>query len=205
MRRALSVFLCGLLLASSALADERDREVTERLAFIQAGLDSRAGHAERWWYGWLIGFTAVTVGQAVIALASEDRNVRADFAIGAASSALGILGMFITPVPRGRVADDLRRLPVSTPDERERALALAEQLLRRTAQGEIAANSWSEYALAGAVAVGSGVAVWYPYDLPVQGGVKIGVGLLVGSARNLTAPTGGRTAWIAYRSRYLPE
>ncbi len=85
------------------------------MAFIEQRLESGTAAADRWWYGWYAGYSALTVGQFVIALNVTDSKARADYAVGAAASSLGVIPLaFVSFTPRFAAAD-LRVYPAATP------------------------------------------------------------------------------------------
>ncbi|HEY5124865.1 MAG TPA: hypothetical protein VIK14_14130, partial [Ignavibacteria bacterium] len=43
-----------------------DSLINERIQYIQHILDQGKPNANRWWYGWLAGYSAATIGQGVV-------------------------------------------------------------------------------------------------------------------------------------------
>src|SRR4051794_5476544 len=76
-----------------------DAEVTRRLDFIQRRLDLRKPASDRFWYGWHGAYTALTVIQATLAIATTSRDFRIERAVGAVTSSLGVIPLGILPLP----------------------------------------------------------------------------------------------------------
>jgi len=62
---------------------------SEDLPEIQVTALKDLAAAERWWYGWLTGYTAATAGQGVIFFISDSKTLRQDMALGAATTFFG--------------------------------------------------------------------------------------------------------------------
>jgi len=82
----MSIFLYGVDIASAqnSVSELSDSLVKERIHYIQKVLDQGKVTANRWWYGWLIGYSAATVAQGVNFLISDSKKTRQDMALGAA-------------------------------------------------------------------------------------------------------------------------
>jgi hypothetical protein len=157
--------LCLLLLKpASAQEGLPDSEIQNRLQYIQTALARGESNADLWWKGWLIGYGAATVGQGSLALISKDKETRQDMALGAATTALGVVGQVIAPMVPGSAPDRLAGIPEGSPAERREKLAKAEALLRASAECEREGRSWKAHALSGAVNLTSGLVVWLGFN-----------------------------------------
>src|SRR4051812_32678891 len=117
---SLATIILALLLgtSSSAAADApSDAEVSQRIAFIEARLSRGAGAANLWWNSWYFGWTALTTGQFVWAMATSDKGTRTDMAVGAAASTLGVIPLGVLPFPARTAPRDLARVPAGSPQE----------------------------------------------------------------------------------------
>lgn len=126
--------------------------------------------AERWWYGWLAGYSAATVGQGVIWATSDDRTLRQDMVLGAATTLLGAMGQLVTPVkPKNSGYPTYREYTSGekpfSPDE---AAALLKALAARQKEG----RSWKTHAIAGVVNLGSGLITWLGYKRTFMDGLE---------------------------------
>ncbi len=166
-----------------------DAEVTRRLAFIEGRLRAGTPAAERWWTGWLAGFTALTLGQAVVALATTDPGLRKDAAVGAASSSLGVIPLGLFPFPDRYAAAAVARLAASTPALRREKLARAEALLEKCAEADAAGRAWTAHALSAGVSIGVGLVQAFVYDRPRSGVLSAVGGVGLSEAQIFTRPT----------------
>jgi len=167
-----------------------DREASGRIEFIQSALDAGAPAAERWWSGWLVGYSVATLGQSVGQYGTHDAKTKQDLLVGAATTGAGAAGQLAFPLDAGRLAARLRAMPAGTPDERTAKLAAAEAFLRRSAAQEALGRSWKAHAISGAVNLAAGLVVWKHYDRPARDGlVTFAIGQLVSEAQIFTQPT----------------
>ncbi|MDC3955306.1 hypothetical protein [Polyangium jinanense] len=195
------------LAASSARAEPplraappSDEEVTRRIAFLQTRLDRGTPAANRWWYGWYTGWSALTVGQGVIAVAVTDPGLRADAAVGAVGSSLGLIPLGLAPFPARHAAADLRAMPESTPEERRKKLARGERLLRESAESEVLRRKWFNHVLCGTVSTGVGLVLALGYGRPVTGALSATIGIALSEAQIFTMPTAAIDDWKEYQS-----
>lgn len=174
---------------SSAAAAPSDAEVSRRLAFIEARLARGAGPANLWWDSWYYGWTALTMGQFVWAIATPDPGTRIDMAVGAASSTLGVIPLGILPFPARTAPRDLARAPSSTPEERRRKLAFAEHLLEAAAKDEQLRRSWVNHATSIGVSISVGLVLGVGYRRPVPGLLNAIGGIALSELQIFTQPT----------------
>lgn len=191
--------LALLLLAPSARAqDPTDVEITRRLGFIERHLEAGTVAADRWWYGWYGGWTALTAGEVVFAVAATSRGFRVDSAVGAVSCSLGVIPLGFLPFVPRTAAASLRTLPGTTAEERRRKLVAGENLLRKSAETEALGRSWLTHALGISVSIGAGLVLALGYKRPVTGTINAITGVLLTEAQIFTQPTAAIGAWRAY-------
>ena len=191
--------LALLLLAPSARAqDPTDVEITRRLGFIERHLEAGTVAADRWWYGWYGGWTALTVGEVVFAIAAPSRGFRVDSAVGAVSCSLGVIPLGFLPFVPRTAAASLRTLPGTTAEERRRKLVAGENLLRKSAETEALGRSWLTHTLGISVSIGAGLVLALGYKRPVTGTINAITGVLLTEAQIFTQPTAAIGAWRAY-------
>src|SRR5664279_921697 len=124
-----------------------DTIVTERLRTIEQMLSKGKPNANTWWYGWLIGYSAATMGQGIVMAASDKLGTRQDMALGGITTILGASGMIISPNDAGLAPEKLAQIPENTLEERFNKLIEAERLLKQSAEREKSAHGWQEQAL----------------------------------------------------------
>lgn len=202
MLRSVPLSLLALALGTittSALADERsDAEVVRRLSFIEQRLESGTAAADRWWYGWYAGYTALTTGQFIIALNVTDAKSRADYVVGAVASSLGVIPLgFVSFTPRFAAAD-LRVYPAKTPEQRRRKLAAAERLLHAASDVELQGRSWITHALGLSVSLATGLVLGLGYHSTRGALLNSLGGVALTELQAFTQPTAAIDAWRAY-------
>ncbi len=166
-----------------------DSEVTNRLQYIQSSLDGGEEAADLWWYGWGIGYGALTAEQFVAHSRADTEKERQDTLVGYVTSSFGVIGQLAAPVEAGRLAAQLRAMPGETPEERKVKLAAAENALRRSAAQEAFGRSWKMHAISGAVNLGIGLFLSLRYDRPGRDGLTtFAIGQLVSEVQIFTQP-----------------
>lgn len=191
-RRCFSVALsCVFLVFTfSPLAGQdiaRDTAPVMDIKEIQlTALKDKAG-LERWWYAWLAGYSGATAGQAVISFTTEDKTLRQDMALGAATTFLGAMGQLITPVlPKHSDYPTYREYASGEkPMPAEQATVLLKELAAREKEG----RSWKTHAIAGVVNLGSGLVTWLGYKRTFMDGLEnFALNTLITEAQIWTQP-----------------
>lgn len=167
------LLLCFLFQINPALAQNElsDAQTQERLQAIRHMLEQGKPNANRWWYGWLSGYSAATIGQGAVYLTCENKETRQDMALGAATTFLGAMGQIIAPTVPGTAPDRLAQFSENTLEERSNKLRKAEELLRECALQEKFGRSWKTHAITGAVNLSSGLVVWLGFKRSFWEGV----------------------------------
>ncbi|TFH47458.1 MAG: hypothetical protein E4G92_05185 [Bacteroidia bacterium] len=170
------VFLLPDLSGQKRVTDSLTADLLQDIQ--QTAQHDRLG-AQRWWYGWLAGYSAATAVQGGISLTTENRNLRQDMALGAATTFLGAVGQLLTPmVPREFSKG--ASLNVDQSAELLKALALREKEGR----------SWKVHAIAGAVNLGSGLITWLGFKRTLLDGVEnFAINTVITEAQIWTQPT----------------
>jgi len=169
------MFACiGILLCLSIIAQHRfsDTVNIERIKHISHILSRDESSVKTWYYGWLAGYSAATVAQITGSCFSKDIRSKQDLTLGAVTSGLGIIGMFLSPVKplQGKTSD---RFSLCFPGKDTVNLQYAEYLLEKTALAERKARSWKTHAICGAVNLGSGLITWICFKRSVWDGLEI--------------------------------
>lgn len=200
------ILLCGCFLPVSSQEPLPDTLARERIRVIQEMLDQGRKGANRWWKGWLIGYSAATVGQTAIAIAGDDLKTRQDWTLGAVSTLLGAAGQLISPLTPGYTSDRLREMPENTADDLAIKLAEAENLLEACALREKSGRSWKTHTLDGAVNVGLGMVIWYGFKRSfMEGFTNIALNTAVCEAQIFSQPTRAIRNYNRYCQQYHTE
>ncbi|MBN2415453.1 hypothetical protein JXO52_06410 [bacterium] len=197
------VFIC---LYGSVRAQVEDALVSERLQAITTMLQSDKPGADRWWYGWLIGYGAATAAQGAIGLSSDEKTVQQDMGLGAATTLLGTAGQLLMPLVPAAALKKVAAMPESTPAEREAKLAAAERALEEFARREKSGKSWQTHALSTGVNLASGLVVWLGFKRSLEEGlIYFALNEAVTEIQIWTQPTRAVRDWERYRAQYAPD
>ena len=190
-------------LSLSAQDEIPDSLVTERIQCIQHMLDQGRTNTNRWWYGWLAGYSAATVGQGAVYFLSKEKGTRQDMLLGASTTFLGAAGQLIEPLNPGHDADVLSDISESTPADRLRKLSVAEEMLKKTAHREKQGRSWQTHALCSAVDLSSGLITWLGFKRSVWAGVEnFALNAAITEAQIWTQPSQTRKNYRLYCNKY---
>lgn len=182
-----------------------DSLVKERILVIQEMLDHGEKGANRWWYGWLVGYSAATLAQGAVAITSDNLPTRQDMALGAFTTLLGAAGQAFTPRTPGYAPDRLREIPGGTPEANLEKLQEAERLLEESALREKSGRSWKTHAINGAVNVGCGFIVWFGFNRTFPEGLgNVALNTTICEAQIFTQPTRAIRDYADYCQRYKP-
>lgn len=149
-----------------------DSLTLEKIQYIENVLNKAKPSVNRWWYGWLAGYSAATVVQGAVYFACKDIPTKQDMALGSATTILGAGLQLLTPINTGHDADLISQLPESTSHELQVKLLKAEELFKADAMTEKAGRSWQIHALNEAVNLGSGLITWLAYKRSFWDGVS---------------------------------
>ena len=182
-----------------------DSLVIVRLQNIQNILDHDKTNTQRWWYGWLVGYSAATVVQGAVYFSSNETKMRQDMALGAATTLLGAAGQFISPLMPGTEPEQLNSISATSRSERLNKLAFAEKLLKDCAMREKLAGSWKYHALCSAVNMGGGLITWLGFNRSIGAGIGYFVlNTAITETQIWTQPTLAKRNYKKYLQKY-PE
>jgi hypothetical protein len=200
----LLVFILNILTFHlSAQQSISDSLVSERLHAIEQMLNSGKPNANAWWYGWLIGYSAATIGQGVIMISSNSQDTRQDMALGGFTTILGAAGQLIAPMDPALAPEKLAQFLESTREERFLKLTEAESLLRQSAERERSGRSWQEHAICGVVNVSSGLITWFGFHRNALAGFEnFALNTVITEAQIFTQPTRAMKDYNSYLKKY---
>ena len=147
---------------SAQLQALSDKEVDERLAYLEPKLDDGRLYATIWHRGWVAFYLLGVVVESYLAATTDDSAKRADYIVGAIKAPGGAFSLLWYGLRAQEGADPVRELPDATREDRLRRLALAEKLLAQDAKEAERRWSWKRHLLnvginsAGALIVGEG-------------------------------------------------
>lgn len=166
----LSLFIFqDLTLYSQTLNPDSLRNITSQE--FQTIVNHDKLSAQRWWYGWLAGYSAATAGQGIVYFSTDNKATRQDMALGSATTFLGAIGVLITPIvprkssfqnPDSQINDSIQwHFDTANPG----------YLLKQIAQKEKEGRSWKIHAVTGVVNIGSGLITWLGFKRSIKAGL----------------------------------
>lgn len=175
--------LAGQEVTSDTVAYERQND------FQSMVLHDRLG-ADRWWYGWLTGYSAATAGQVIVSLTTDNTTLRQDMALGAATTLLGAVGQLIAPIVPYKNSPDYPSYKEYVSGDKTMSSEQAAELLKILARREKEGRSWKMHALAGVVNIGSGLVTWLGYKRTFLDGLEnFAINTVITEAQIWTQPT----------------
>jgi len=167
-------------------------DAAERLRWIENRLDQEARRGRLWARGWAIGIGAGGLA-SLIAVPFVAPSDRVDWYVGAASAAIGVIPLLVSPLAVIHDAPKLSAAVASTPwnDQAQVCATLldAEHKLAADAANEHWQQGWWMHA--GNLAFNTGVLLFLGlgYGHWTAGLINGGAGVVVGEALILTQPT----------------
>jgi len=203
----ITLLLFFLLHFHAAVAQNElsDSQIQDRLQVINQMLEQGKSNANVWWYGWLIGYSAATIGQGAVFLSSDDKRTRQDMALGAATTFLGAVGQIITPMVPGTAPARLSGIPADTPQQRANKLITAEKLFKECALREKAGRSWQTHVITGVVNLSSGLITWLGFKRTIWEGIgNFALNTAITETQIWTQPTRAIKDYNDYTKKYEP-
>ena len=203
------VLILGFLILMSRLsAQDTEYDTTIRKKLDAAGLllQKDANRTNAWWWGWLGGYSAATIGQVIIGVSAEKLNTRQDMFLGAATTLVGAAGQFITPVSPSKAQLRILEMPERTLAEKKEKLDAAEEFLQKRSWSEIKGRQWQMHAASGAVNLGSGLVTWLGFKRSWKDGLlNFALNTAITEAQIWSQPMTARNGLIRYQKDYLPD
>jgi hypothetical protein len=194
-------------------------QMKERIDYIQNILEKRQPGAQAWWYGWIGAYSAGTIVQGALAdhhwyntkrnrstdyRKLRDRAFAEDMLIGAGTSFIGVVGMFIDPFTPAYAPNLLRKMPAGTNAEVRAKFLRAESLLRRCAQREKDGWGWLTHMLNLGVNIAAGLITVLAFDRPwTDGLINFATGQAISLVNIFTQPRKAIKDLEEYEKRYL--
>lgn len=205
-----------ILLVSAAWAQPApgglsEPEMRGRIMEIQTVMNEGEGGMRLWWWSWLGIYGAFTAGSFTIAGLADGDTERITYTVSGVQSALGVVGMLISPQAAGYGPARMRRLPEGNTGELRAKLTESERLMDQAAEDEIMGRSWITHALALVVNGGGAMVIWKGYGDRIEddGGnprkeaiLNFVLGTIVSEIQIFTQPTRAIADRDNYRRRH---
>lgn len=188
--------------ASAGELEAPSLSIDARLAALDGYLEEIEAPTKRYFLSWVAIQSTLVVGQAGIALLSDDKAFRGSYFIGAGVSAAS-LGLFlISPRPGIRASARYRDHASHTESDKRAKLAAGEEDLTLQAEADKRASNWARHALGVGVALGSGaaVAILYEHSLKLAA-QRVFLTFLVSELQILSRPGHARRNFERYFGR----
>ena len=180
-----------------------DSLVKERINHIQSILDAGKPASKLWWNAWLYGYSAATIVQGSVFLASNELKTRQDMALGAATSLVGAVGQLIMPMTPAKAPGKLALIPGDTPEERINKLNKAEELSEASATREKDGRSWQMHVVSSAINLSSGMITWLGFNRTIQSGlINFAINEVITETQIWTQPTRAIKEYEKYCEKY---
>jgi hypothetical protein len=111
-----------------------------------------------WWWSWLGGYSAATIGQGIAGITADKLSFRQDMFLSAATTFLGAAGQLVSPVQpvKFRKWKDMGNAVGSEQTRNEEYL----KYLEKMAAAEKKGRGWQMHLASGAVNLTSGLVTW---------------------------------------------
>ena len=193
---------CVLFCNFTAKAQVNDTLSTSKQSIeqIKEILKKTELHTKTWSYCWTSGYAASAITQSLVGYSSNDRALKQDLFLGATTSALGIIGIFISPLNDKSSSS----FSVELNDLSELGKwNYYNARLKKVAMNEQKAISWQTHALFGVVSLGSGIITWLAFKRSFEDGlVNFGLNTMVAELQILTTPTLALKRYNKYSVQY---
>jgi hypothetical protein len=176
-----------------------DEEPALRLRW--GALEAEERHARVWFWGWSGFYSAVIVGETVIAATTGNSGARTNAYINIASSSVGLLAIVLRPPPAAFGLDAIRALPEGTEEERRAKNEALRALFDRAVAEERFYRSPLNHLIGLTVNAGIAGLLYFGYHLGTRALITLFAGSAIWEAQVLTHPATARDAADGLRSR----
>jgi len=181
-----------------------DRDLNERLAYLEEHLEARRTYSAAWWYGWTAFYGLGVVVEATQAGFADKDGERAQLIVSSVKAVGGVVNPLREPLRAADGADEVQAMPSATREDRLQQLERAEEGLRENASEAERRYSWKRHLGNLAVNSAGALIVWQGFDAPVRAWRAAGIGIAVGELMILTQPWWPKSDWEEYRRRFTP-
>jgi hypothetical protein len=159
-----------------------------------------AASVNRWWWGWLGGYSAATVGQGIAGVTADKLSFRQDMFLSAATTFLGAAGQLVSPIQpvKFRKWSEMESSNASDQTKRDEYL----KYLQKMAVAEKKGRGWQMHLASGAVNLGSGMVTWLGFKRTWKDGlVNFALNTVVTEAQIWSQPVKAKK----YFSNYINQ
>jgi hypothetical protein len=200
----LLVVFCFPAKAVCGQSQDNDPLLAAKLQFLKGSLERDHKQTQRWWYGWLSGYSVATVAQGAIYFSSENKILKQDMILGAATTILGTAGQFISPFIPNNEYKQFASYPESNHDEQLVKFAAAEKLLFEWSEKERLALTWQNHILSTTVNLCGGLVTWLGFKRTLKDGlINFAINTVVTEAQIWSQPTLAKRQYKKYCRNYL--
>jgi hypothetical protein len=175
-------------------------ENNAELSHLWRTLETEEGGARVWYWGWSGFYSAVIVGETVIAATTGNSGARTNAYINIASSGVGLLAVLFRPPPAAFGLDAIRALPEGTEEERRAKNEALHALFDRAVAEERFYRSPLNHVIGLTVNAGIAALLYFGYHLGTRALITLFAGSAVWEAQVLTHPAAARDAAAGFRS-----
>lgn len=182
----------------------QDSSKLQRIRYIESVMQKDLSKTKWWWNGWLYGYGGATLVQGIVYFNSDEKTVRQDMALGAATTFLGVIGQFLTPLKPGKELDSLSKYNEGTLELQDKKLKMAEKLFADVAEREKIARGWQNHAITGAVNLTSGLITWLGFNRTAKDGfINFALNTVITEAQIWSQPVFAMRKYKQYNTQFL--
>lgn len=153
-----------------------------------------------WWGTWLGLYSTATVVQTGIALSTDNKALRQDMYLGAATTVLGAGFQLLTPYVKINLTQ-FENFEALSPENQMVLIKQAEDYFKQSAQYEKEIRSWKNHALTTAANLGSGLITWLAFDRTFKDGViNFAINTVITETQIWTQPILAKKEWEKIKS-----
>ncbi|RYE94264.1 MAG: hypothetical protein EOO75_02415 [Myxococcales bacterium] len=194
---SVALVLLGLAWPATARADAPAgdaRATDDARSRAEQILDADEVASRRWYYGWTLGFGALTAGNLAVGALAGSTSVREEAFLTAGTTAVGMVATLLTFSPSAFEPARIRALPRGTAGERAARQAAAEAAVARAATVERFTRSWLSR-IGGLALNATAFSIrWFVFKHPIPALYNVPLSFAVGEARVWTMPRGALDA-----------
>lgn len=205
-----SIALILLLIVIVLPAKAQNTVSNENLGQLLTILQKEQKANKIWWSSWLGIYSAATIVQTGIAVTTDNKPLKQDMYLGAATTLLGVGSQLITPVVKFDL-DQFNSPNYLVEGNTDELMQNAKEYLKDAANYEKSIRSWKNHMMCSAVNLGSGLITWLAFDRTLKDGiVNFAINTAITEIQILTQPVIAQKALKNYTNlisaeNYVPQ
>lgn len=195
------LFICSVF-PVNAQNEKTTFSTNEKLEQLLSSLQKDQQATKIWWNSWLGLYATGTVVQTGIALKTDNKVLKQDMFLGAATTILGTGSQLFTPIVKidKNFFEGINKL---TPTQRLQKMNDAYALLEQSAAFETEGRSWKMHALTGVVNIGGGLITWLAFDRTLKDGlINFAINTVITEAQIWSQPIIAKKALSKYADQF---